>query len=903
MEILPSPPESESQDSDNRYCDLSSPEAMGFSNYRKDEPQLVITEQPVEKFRFRYKSEMAGTHGCLNGKNSDKSVKVTYPTVELRNYSKPAIVRCSLYTAPTKDGHEQFPHPHRLMREDDPDPHDIEVGPDLGFEAVFSNMGIIHTARKFINDELTKKKTRMYREKRRLGPKQELKTHDKVAIKNEIEEETKRINLNTVTLCFEAFERRLDGSLYSICDKVFSDPINNSKSAMTGELKICRMDKAVSPCSGGEEIFMFVEKVVKKNIEVRFFEINNETEEITWTGKGIFNDLDVHHQYAIALRTPPYRDQNINKQVLVYVELFRPSDGDRSEPRAFRYKPNEKSGVGKKRRFNDEIIPTTIESGDLSGNLLDGKDCVQAIEEMSQGVNSSEFQKFLDIFEKDLPEYSGSLTSSSTELTPDGHHRRYTDNLMSKKIPKIYKLRGGYEEVKESNEVYNQLIDSLKDAVIESNPKLKKNTQSILRCKLNSTGDKYIDEEKEIKEIEKNAYKKVIIRLKDAMKANHPNLKNLALTVFKLRLDPTGDNVLSMAIKMNLENDVYYLIQLLEEVDDGFLVNFANNVGETALHRAVELGKENIVRSLMKINANPNCPDAKGDTVFHTALKSQQNAKKIYDIVKMLCNYNSLDFDLENDDGLTAVHLAVRSNNLAVTSLLIEKGADVNHISSHDGDSALHMAVTNNNIDIVKYLLEFSKININQQNFGGYTALHKAVAEENADICKILRVYNADPNIPNNDMCVEIKQENDEDEEDEEEDPEGGITSVQLALHNKYLLDILKQEPQMYFHEDDDIKMEIKEEEIEMVETKPDVLYTEDLAVICDGSDLWEKLAEFFGCQDFVDVFRNTSSPTRAIINYKKVDVTLDVVRQFQVFLADPVEGSKLDEIIGRLTI
>lgn len=95
---------------------------------------------------------------------------------------------------------------------------------------------------------------------------------------------------------------------------------------------------------------------------------------------------------------------------------------------------------------------------------------------------------------------------------------------------------------------------------------------------------------------------------------------------------------------------------------------------------------------------------------------------------------------------MTAVHLAVRSNNLAVTELLIEKGADVNHISGHDGDSALHMAVTNNNIDIVKYLLENTKININQQNFGGYTALHKAVAEENADICRILRAYNVRPN-------------------------------------------------------------------------------------------------------------------------------------------------------------
>lgn len=75
----------------------------------------------------------------------------------------------------------------------------------------------------------------------------------------------------------------------------------------------------------------------------------------------------------------------------------------------------------------------------------------------------------------------------------------------------------------------------------------------------------------------------------------------------------------------------------------------------------------------------------------------------------------------------------------------------------------------------------------------------------------------------------------------------------------------------MYFHEDDDIKMEIKEEEIEVLETKPDVLYTEDLADICDRFDLWEKLAEFFDCKDFVDVFRNTSSPARAIINYKKV--------------------------------
>lgn len=42
---------------------------------------MEILEQPVEKFRFRYKSEMAGTHGSLTGVNSDRSRKQTFPTV------------------------------------------------------------------------------------------------------------------------------------------------------------------------------------------------------------------------------------------------------------------------------------------------------------------------------------------------------------------------------------------------------------------------------------------------------------------------------------------------------------------------------------------------------------------------------------------------------------------------------------------------------------------------------------------------------------------------------------------------------------------------------------------------------------------------------------------------------
>jgi Rel/ankyrin family protein len=46
-------------------------------------PYLKIIEEPVEKFRFRYKSEMMGTHGSILGRSSDRNRKKTYPTVEV----------------------------------------------------------------------------------------------------------------------------------------------------------------------------------------------------------------------------------------------------------------------------------------------------------------------------------------------------------------------------------------------------------------------------------------------------------------------------------------------------------------------------------------------------------------------------------------------------------------------------------------------------------------------------------------------------------------------------------------------------------------------------------------------------------------------------------------------------
>src|SRR5699024_134538 len=100
------------------------------------------------------------------------------------------------------------------------------------------------------------------------------------------------------------------------------------------------------------EVYLLCEKVNKKEIRVRFFEIDNNGNQ-QWEAFGSFSESDVHHQVAIVFRTPPYRDQNIEKPVQVYLQLFRQRDGEFSEPRTFIYKP---------KSVNDSLNELSVET-------------------------------------------------------------------------------------------------------------------------------------------------------------------------------------------------------------------------------------------------------------------------------------------------------------------------------------------------------------------------------------------------------------------------------------------------------------------------------------------------------------------------------------------------------------
>jgi nuclear factor NF-kappa-B p105 subunit len=120
-------------------------------------------------------------------------------------------------------------------------------------------MGIIHTKKPKIKEELIRKLS-----EEKYFENGSISNAEMAKIEEKAENQSKEMNLNQVCLCFQAYiHSENEGRWVKICEPVYTNVINNMKSALVGELRICRMSSYTSPAAGKQEIFMFVEKVCK----------------------------------------------------------------------------------------------------------------------------------------------------------------------------------------------------------------------------------------------------------------------------------------------------------------------------------------------------------------------------------------------------------------------------------------------------------------------------------------------------------------------------------------------------------------------------------------------------------------------------------------------------------------
>lgn len=109
-----------------------------------------------------------------------------------------------------------------------------------------------------------------------------------------------------------------------------------------------------------------------------------------------------------------------------------------------------------------------------------------------------------------------------------------------------------------------------------------------------------------------------------------------------------------------------------------------NKYGETALLVALRRGGTDSVKSLLEGGANVNAQDGKGKTPLMNALPCEEN-------VCLVLSGNP-DLEMRDNDGKTALRLAIDSGQRTVAMMLIEKGADP-EAGDKDGWTPAHSAI------------------------------------------------------------------------------------------------------------------------------------------------------------------------------------------------------------------
>ncbi len=156
-------------------------------------------------------------------------------------------------------------------------------------------------------------------------------------------------------------------------------------------------------------------------------------------------------------------------------------------------------------------------------------------------------------------------------------------------------------------------------------------------------------------------------------------------------------------------------------------------------------GNKESVRALFQRKANVNAPQMDGTTALHWAVRTD-DLKTASLLIRAGANVSTA-----NREGATPLLLATENGNAAMIEKLIQGGADPNAPLTKYGDTALMMASRTGNIAAIKVLLEpkngkpTAKVNT-QETWGGTSALMWAVSERHPQVVKLLIAHGADVN-------------------------------------------------------------------------------------------------------------------------------------------------------------
>uniref|UniRef100_A0A8B9S917 Nuclear factor kappa B subunit 2 n=1 Tax=Apteryx owenii TaxID=8824 RepID=A0A8B9S917_APTOW len=775
-------------------------------------PYLVIIEQPKQRgFRFRYGCE-GPSHGGLPGASSEKGRK-TYPTVKICNYTGMARIEVDLVT------HSDPPrvHAHSLVGKQCNEAGNciMTVGPK-DMTAQFNNLGVLHVTKKNMMEIMKEKlKQQKMRNRSHLLTEAELRE-----IELEAKELKKVMDLSIVRLRFTAYLRDSSGNFTLALQPVISDPIHDSKSPGASNLKISRMDKTAGSVRGGDEVYLLCDKVQKDDIEVRFY----EDDENGWQAFGDFSPTDVHKQYAIVFRTPPYHKPKIDRPVTVFLQLKRKRGGDVSDSKQFTYYPvvEDKEEVERKRKKVLPQFPQHFGGGSHMGGAGGG----------AGGFGSGGGE-------------SGCLFSPSCTPYPYSPGLAY-NNIYSSGPHPVGGYQGGVQMKAPSTDGDggDRQVPTETDALLRLPAQI---------CHLWM-----------LALARRNAH-----ALLDYSVTADPRMLLAVQRHLAASQDENGDTPLHLAI---IHEQTAVIKQLIEVVVS--IPNHAHDGGvvlQTPLHLAVITKQPQVVQLLLQAHADPTLLDRYGNSLLHLALQAGDE-EMLRTLLAHLGSAAPYLLRLPNFHGLLPVHLAVKAKSLACLDLLVRKGADVNAVERQGGRTPLHLAVEMENLNMATHLVKKLGADVSSRTFAGNTPLHLAAGLGSPTLTKLLLKAGADVLCENDEPLEEPtpSAEHSSDPDPTTERVCGETRPRQRRCHTPLDLTRSQKVRGVRGQTTWDLRLSI----LGCISPAGNVLSLDSetlqgleqlLNQDCSGSD-WTELAKRLGLCSLVETYKDTASPSISLL-------------------------------------
>jgi len=105
------------------------------------------------------------------------------------------------------------------------------------------------------------------------------------------------------------------------------------------------------------------------------------------------------------------------------------------------------------------------------------------------------------------------------------------------------------------------------------------------------------------------------------------------------------------------------------------------------------------VKMLIQRGANPTLVSTNGSTALHFAARRGNDQ-----VAELLVHHAKVDVNAKDSTHMTALHLACVSGNVAISKMLLERGADI-RAKSTELMTPLHIAVHHGNTEVAAVIL------------------------------------------------------------------------------------------------------------------------------------------------------------------------------------------------------